>query len=104
MRGDRRRQAAPALWSLALGCSFLLTKHISQLFRDIKGGKKHPQQTQASKKGRVGGNRTSKAAPVTQSLGAVGIYPRQSEHVAVLTSRRRILVTGHAGEEEHPHP
>lgn len=103
MRGDCRRQAVPALQSLALGCSFLLTKHISHLFRNIKGGKKHPQQTQASRKERVGDNRASKAAPVTQSLGAVGICPRESEHVAVLMPRRRILIPDHAAQEGHPH-
>lgn len=53
MRGDCRHQTVPALRSLALGCSFLLTKHISQLFRNVKGGKNtHNRHRHPKGKGR----------------------------------------------------
>lgn len=100
MRGDCRRWTALAPCSLALGCSFLLTKHISWFFRNKREGKT-PTADTGIQKGRVGGNRASKVAPVPQSLDAVGIYPR---HEAVLMPRRRILVPDHAAQEEHPHP
>lgn len=83
--------------------------------QEHKGGKKHPQQTQASKKRRVGGNRASK---LPQSLNHWVLLASAPDRVNMwlcwcpggeslsltMQPRRSILIPDCAAQEENPYP